>query len=347
MGKESKKKLGNMIFFFLVMGLSFYAVFHGQDLQKIGESMRHLPVLCIGGAVLNALFFVSAEGCMIYYLLRSMDGKGKFWRCISYSFIGFFYSGITPSATGGQPMQLYHMKKDGHSLSDSSVVLMTVALIYKLVLVIMGIGILIFWNDSLRLYLQKYYGLYLLGLALNTTLVVLLLLVMLAPGWMKGIISSVEQLLILVKILKPSEIRQEKIHGFIDGYQAAVGFLLSHKSKICAVILFTFLQRISVFFLPYIVYLGFGLEGADLMTVVFLQTSVYIAVDMLPVPGSQGITELMYCNVFQKIFTGGYLMPSLYVTRGISFYFLLLVSLVVIIRNHPGRSGCGQNCYQI
>lgn len=342
MGKESKKKIGNMIFFFLVMGLSFYAVFHGQDLKKIGESMKQLPILCIGGAVLNALFFVSAEGCMIYYLLRSIDGKGKFWRCISYSFIGFFYSGITPSATGGQPMQLYHMKKDGHSLSESSVVLMTVALIYKLVLVFMGIGILVFWNDPLRLYLRKYYGLYLLGLALNTTLVVLLLLVMLAPGWMKRIIRSVEKLLLFVRILKPSEKRGERISGFIDGYQSAVRFLLTHKAKILAVILFTFLQRVSVFFLTYIVYLGFGLEGADLITVVSLQASVYIAVDMLPVPGSQGITELMYCSVFQKIFTGNYLMPSLYVTRGISFYFLLIVSLLVVIRNYPRRGALRQ-----
>ena len=48
-------------------------------------------------------------------------------RCIQYSFIGFFYSGITPSATGGQPVQLYYMNKDGNRGSDSTVVLMTVA----------------------------------------------------------------------------------------------------------------------------------------------------------------------------------------------------------------------------
>ena len=35
-------------------------------------------------------------------------------------------------------MQLYYMCKDKNSLSESSVVLMTVALIYKFVLVVMG-----------------------------------------------------------------------------------------------------------------------------------------------------------------------------------------------------------------
>ncbi len=344
---RDKKKLANGILFFLVMGLTFYTFFHGQDLTKIWEALGQLSMIGLGIAVLTALFFVSAEGIMIFYLLREISDRNSkaqsrtsLLRCISYSFIGFFYSGITPSATGGQPMQLYYMKKDGNSLSDSSVVLMTVALIYKLVLVIIGIGTWIFWNPSLKFYLRGYYGLFLLGLSLNTILVAALLAVMFAPKWMKKIISSVENLLILVRIFKRSEKRREKIDQFIDGYQNAVQFLWKHKGKICVVILFTFLQRFSVFFLAYVVYRGFSLNGADMMTVVLLQASVYIAVDMLPVPGAQGITELMYRSIFRDIFTGAFLMPSLYVTRGISFYFLLLVSLVIVIWNRRKETSC-------
>lgn len=55
-----------------------------------------------------------------------------------------FYSGITPSATGGQPVQLYYMNKDGNKGSDSTIVLMTVAVIYKIVLVVLGVGMLLF-----------------------------------------------------------------------------------------------------------------------------------------------------------------------------------------------------------
>ena len=69
------------------------------------------------------------------------------------------------------------------------------------------------------------------------------------------------------------------------------------------------------------------------MTIMLLQAAVYITVDMLPLPGAQGITELVYCRIFSKVFTGGYLMPSLYVTRGINFYFLLFLSLCVEIGN--------------
>ena len=85
------------------------------------------------------------------------EKKNRVWRCIQYSFIGFFYSGITPSATGGQPVQLYYMNKDGNRISDSTVVLMTVAVVYKFVLVVMGTGILIFWHGPLIKELNHYF----------------------------------------------------------------------------------------------------------------------------------------------------------------------------------------------
>lgn len=329
----NKKRIMQGVFFLLVMGLSFYTIFHGQDMGEVRDALRKLSPWALCAAALTALFFVSAEGMMIWYLLRALSGRSSLRRCIAYSFIGFFYSGITPSATGGQPMQLYYMSKDKHGLSESSVVLMTVALIYKFVLVVMGIAMQLFWHGTLRFYLREFFPLYLLGLGLNAALVLILLAVMLAPKGIKSVLIHVERLLVKCKILKASEHRIEKIEKFVGGYQEAVHFLLAHKRKVFNVCLFTLLQRCSVFVLTWIVYLGFALEGADAITVMMLQASVYIAVDMLPVPGSQGITELMYRNIFVQIFTGGYLMPSLYVTRGISFYFVLLVGMAVVIVN--------------
>lgn len=327
---KNRRRLIEILFFLAVMILAFYTVFHGQDIGLIRKEMQKLSAFSICAAIVTALFFVSAEGIMICYLLRALGGKSGLFRCISYSFIGFFYSGITPSATGGQPMQLYYLNKDGNSLADSSVVLMVVALIYKLVLVAWGVLLLLFWRGPLKAYLGSYFGLYLLGLALNASLVAILLAVMLWPEGMKGIIRSVEGLLVLFHLLKPSEKRKEKVLRFVDGYQNAIGFLIEHKRKVCFVVAFTCLQRASVFVLTYIIYRGFHLQGTDMFSIMFLQASVYIAVDMLPVPGAQGITELMYRSIFLPVFTERYIMPSLYVTRGISFYFLLVVSILVI-----------------
>ncbi|MFR6591063.1 MAG: lysylphosphatidylglycerol synthase domain-containing protein [Gallintestinimicrobium sp.] len=78
------------------------------------------------------------EGTIIRILLGAAGGKSGLLTCIGLFVSRIFYSGITPSATGGQPMQLYEMKRDGNSVSSGTVVLMVTAVCYKLVLVCIG-----------------------------------------------------------------------------------------------------------------------------------------------------------------------------------------------------------------
>lgn len=283
----------------------------------------------MAAAAFLAVLFVAGEGCMIWYLLRGIGEQSTLPRCISYSFIGFFFSGITPSATGGQPMQLYYMRRDGNALSASSVVLMTVAVIYKFVLVFIGIGILLFWRTPLRAYLQGYFGLYLLGLCLNAVVVAVLLMVMFSQGIIRSCFDKLEKMMICLRLWKRTEARREKVELFLSGYRETVDFLRRHKSLIGVTIAGTFIQRCSVFVLTAVVYRGLGLSGAAMLDIVLVQAAVYIAVDMLPIPGAQGITEAMYRSVFRDIFVGNTLVVSVCITRGISFYLVMLIGFVV------------------
>lgn len=327
--KKYGKLVFSAVFFLLVMFLTFSAFLKETNLEEVLAAVAGMNPGYLAAAAATAVLFVAMEGIMIWYLLSSMQGKSGLLRCIGYSFIGFFFSGITPSATGGQPMQLYYMKKDGNRLSDSSVVLMTVAAVYKFVLVLIGCMILLFWHEPLKKYLGSYMPLYLLGLALNTALVAALLFVMRKPGMADYAARGIEQFLVRVHVLKPSGTRVQKIDGFISGYRDAVKFLNGHRRKVAVVVLGTFVQRMMVFVLTWFVYRGFHLNGTPVTTVLWIQAAIYIAVDMLPVPGAQGITELMYKAVFAAIFTNAYLMPSMLAVRGLNFYLLLVISLAV------------------
>jgi len=330
MDKKIKRMAVNLFLFLGIMLLTFIYVFKGQDLSGLRVAAREMSTAGIFMTVAISVAFVAAEGCMIWYLLREMGRPSRLGRCIVYSFVGFFFSGITPSATGGQPMQLYWMKRDGNALSESSVVLLTMAAVYKFVLVIMGLGIALFWNRQLQGYLKGYYWLYLLGLFLNSMVVVLLLAVMLFPCGAERIARQVDALGVKSGLLRPSGARKEKIDCFVEEYRKAVSFLCSHKKVIGIVLAGTFVQRCSVFVLAYVVYVGMGLSGTDMLTMMCLQASVYIAVDMLPLPGAQGITEAMYQTVFLKIYTQKYLLASLCFTRGVNFYMLMAIGAVTV-----------------
>ena len=329
-----RKNLLSAIIFLALAALTFYAIVKGNDMKEIYRAICEMDGIYLVGAMLLGVFFVVAEGCMIWYLLHALGSKSGFFHCVKYSFIGFFFSGITPSATGGQPMQLYSMKKDGLKVSESTVVLMTVAVVYKFVLVMIGLFILAVGYGPLTQQLGHYIWLYYLGLFLNTLLVIILLMVMFLPGLFKAMVFKVERFCVRLHILKHSMKRLEQLEGFVDKYHETVGFLLAHKGKIAVVIGFTVIQRCSVFVLTYLVYLGFHLSGSSVWNIMMLQASVYIAVDMLPLPGAQGITELMYKNVFAAVFSGSLLTASMCVSRGINFYFLLIFSALVSLISH-------------
>lgn len=151
---NDRKNKYQIVLFASVMLLTFYAVFQKKDLLGIWNAIIRMELGNFIIAISLGLFFVSAEGITIWYLLVSLGNKCSIWRCIKYSFIGFFYSGITPSATGGQPVQLYYMKRDGYKTSDSSVILMTVALAYKLVLVLIGVCLFFLWYRHLKYFMK-------------------------------------------------------------------------------------------------------------------------------------------------------------------------------------------------
>ncbi|MFQ9572847.1 MAG: lysylphosphatidylglycerol synthase transmembrane domain-containing protein [Roseburia hominis] len=130
--------------------LALSVLFRGQNwsdlLLLIRKKQSRLSAFCS----VSGIAFCLPEGYMIWRLLRLSGNDATLPGCIRYSFIGYFYSGITPSATGGQPAQPYEMCKDGNNASDSTVVLMVVALFYKLVLVVIGLMLPVVWLGHMR-----------------------------------------------------------------------------------------------------------------------------------------------------------------------------------------------------
>ena len=111
--KNKKKVIGNTVFFFALFGLTAYAVLKGKELSELAEVLKSVkPAYYIAGLVMIVVF-VCCESYIIYRMLRLLHYNDVPKRnCVKYSFVGFFFSCITPSATGGQPMQLYYMNRD-------------------------------------------------------------------------------------------------------------------------------------------------------------------------------------------------------------------------------------------
>ena len=188
--RDKKKAVFNILFLLLVFGLTVYGVFRGEDLESMMHSIRQAQWQWLVPGVALVLFFIWSESIIIWYMMKSYGTRLKKRSCFLFSSVGFFFSCITPSASGGQPMQIYYMKKEKIPIPVSTVVLMIVTITYKLVLVVIGIGILIFGQGFLHRYLEGILPVYYLGLGLNVFCVVFMTVLVFHPVLTKEILKK-------------------------------------------------------------------------------------------------------------------------------------------------------------
>ena len=326
---KNKKTLLNILFLLLVFGLTIYYVFRGEDMDALYGYLRQSKVeYWIAGVVLVVLFILS-ESVIIYYMMRSVGQPVILTHCFLYSFVGFFFSAITPSATGGQPAQLYFMKKDKLSMSVSTLILMVVTITYKAVLVLIGLAVMILRPREIMEFLAPVMGWCYLGVALNVFCVAFMMILVFHPTLAENILTGGLSLIGRVVHLKKQEQWQKKIHSSMEKSRDVADYLRKNKMVITNVLLITIVQRCMWFFITYLVYVSFSLEGVGPVAITTLQGMISVSVDMLPLPGGMGISENLFLQIFKPICGKEYVLPVMVVSRGISYYTQLIISALM------------------
>lgn len=90
-------------------------------------------------------------------------------------------------------------------------------------------------------------------------------------------------------------------------------------------------QIVCWFGVPYMVYLALGYHGVPFLHLFLLQVLVYMAGALLPLPGAMGISEFAFIQLFGGIYSGSSMTAAVLLSRGISFYFLLAWSGLMLI----------------
>ena len=311
-------------------------IFKDQELSEIISDLRSADPLWITIGAAAAVLFVSGESSIIHYMLRVLDQKTSFLRCLKYSFIGFFFSYITPSSTGGQPMQMYHMKKDKIKIGYSTLIMLLITIAYKSVLVLLALGFLIFNFDTVALYAGDMKWLIVLGFTLNLSFIILLLLVFLKPIWARALGIKTVDLLTKLHIMKRrnKEKYTEKLIRICDTYAMGADYIKKNLWVVFNVFVMTALQRICLFSITWIIYKAYGMSGTSYIDILTIQIMIAVAVEMLPLPGAAGITEGCFLLAFTEIFTLERVKPALLISRGLNFYLILFIGAIVSFAAH-------------
>lgn len=308
-----------------------YYVFHGQNFKEILHYVKKANTIYWTVGVVLVVFFILNESVIIHYIMRSMNQDTRISHCFLYSFVGFFFSLVTPSATGGQPLQFLFMKKDRIPVHLSAITLLIITIAYKMVLVIFGFLVLLLRPHKIVAYLRPAVLWVYIGIALNVVVISVLLALVYIPRLLRRIVMTVFG--VVKRLIHSQKIAaaERKLESSMDKYRDASQYLRTHKKIIANVILLTIIQRCFMFMVTYFVLLSFGVRTIGFFTAVVLQAMIFIAVDMLPLPGGMGISEHLFMIIFLPICGAQLTTPVMIVSRGLEYYTQLIISALFTV----------------
>ena len=329
------KNVWNFLFLAILLGLTVWLIFKDQDIGQIFDLVAEISPIFLLICFFLVIFYVCSESVIIKYLLSTVNIKVPLFNCIRYSFVGFFYSCITPSASGGQPMQIFYMKRQNIDIPTATIILMVVTIEYKFVLVALGLGLIAFGQGLLSTLDGEVIFFLYVGIALNVFCVAFMSILVFMPGTAKWGIIKGYNFLKRIHLMKEKNNRAERLEASMEKYKHASKYLKANKLAVFNTTLITFLQRTFLFFITYIVYVAMGNSEMDAISITLLQSVVSISVDMLPLPGGMGISERLYLLIFTPIFgTSTAAVASMMVSRGFSYYVLVIVSAIISVITH-------------
>lgn len=329
MMKKMNRNTFNVLFLSVVFAATMYSVFHNEDISSIFSYIKEADNRYWLLGVIFVVLFIECEAAVIYYMLKSLGQKVKITHCMLYSFVGFFFSLITPSASGGQPAQLYFMKKDRLPLTESTMVLIIVTITYKMVLVVAGVLILVLRPVSIIRHIEPVIGWCYLGVVLNIICVGAMLMLVFHPTLAESIVVFIMHICKKFFKVKNEKKYMDKFHFAMDRYRGAAKYFSSHKFIIWNVFLVTVAQRFLMFTVTYLVCLSFHVAQIGAFSIINIQAMISVAVDMLPFPGGMGITEKLFQEIFSSVCGKNITLPVMIVSRGISYYTQLLISAIM------------------
>lgn len=320
-----------------LLGWTVYTIFQEQTPGQLAAALLSADwrILLLGLPMM--VLFICCEAKATHAILRALGCPQPFKRCAYYSSVGFFFSTITPSATGGQPAQVLAMSKDGTPAASGALDMLLVTIGYNTAAMVWGISAL-FAAGNLTERLGGQVGLLLgLGLAVFALLDVAMFLFLFLPGPTKRLLYGCIALASKVCPALDKTGLETKADEHLREYRRGADLIRRAPALLFQVVGLSMAQLACSYAMPYVVYRAFGLTGFSLWEVMALQALCSIAVGYLPLPGSAGAAENVFLRSFLLVFGGTLVAPAMILTRTLNCYLVLAVTAVILAAGRAVR----------
>jgi uncharacterized protein (TIRG00374 family) len=365
--KKSKKGLWKyFLYIFIVLAataISLTISLSGGKFNSIVEAFNGANIAWVFSMVGIVLASFIVDAFIIKIFCRLYTRRYHLHQGMAVAMIGSFYNNVTPSASGGQIMQVYTLRSQGIQISNGASILVMWFILYQSSLIgfdivtlavegkmIAGLKPLDFGDFKLPMV-----WVIVLGFVINLGVILFLYMMSFSHRIHNFFLHYVIGFLAKIRILKNPEKTRENLRVQVENFKIELRRLQTN-IPVTILIVICFL---AVIFLrnsiPYFAALSLNSFGTDyrfnfydMMDATFLASFHQMCAGIIPLPGQAGISEYFFYYLYHAFFEAhtpaalannieANINAAQILWRTMTFYVVLLVGGVVaaLYRGHP------------
>ena len=326
--KQAKR---NGLILTLITLLVLYFVLK-DNFGAVIEELQKANLLWIGIAVLITVIYVIFQSLGLHVIIKNYEKDYAYKKTLQLTLITNFFNGITPFATGGQPMQVYLLKRDGIRVSSGTNIIMQNFILYQLALVIFGLlalGLNYFFHIFENLPVLG--GLIAVGFIINTFIMIGLFIISFGKRFNQWLIKIAINTLTALKVVKDKEETLARWNERLEVFHEGAVNLGKNKMVCIKGFLFQFLSLFCLYSLPFFIFMALGaLHEVSLVRSLVASAYIMLIGSFVPIPGASGGIEYGFLQFFGTFVSGGILSAGLLLWRFIYYYFWMIVGGITL-----------------
>lgn len=343
--KSKKSKILSAILIIISIVIVAYVIIDGLTGDTQGAEQYSFATV-FGQWMLNWPYFLTAfllyilavllDTFKISILVKSKTKRANFRISLKTSILGKYYDNITPLGSGGQPFQIYYLKKAGLTGGQAGALPIISFFLSRFGFTLLCLIAFIFFparnvSDGIRI--MAY-----IGCGITFIVPLCIILVSFFPKFIYGVSKNFVIFLHKIHLVKNVDIVNEKLENVLNSYSSSIMEFKDHKFSIIISLILSILYHLVLCSIPYFVVkssIGYGIQVIDpyfnYLDCVSLGLYAYASVTFIPTPGTAGAAEFSFSSIFKQFITGGFLVYGMLYWRFIVFYFIIIVGLIITI----------------
>ena len=328
---RSIKKALSVLFIVLSVAAVFCIAFGNTELADAWEALRRLNPAWLIGLVCCWAAYLFFDVLATWYCLRKQSLSISLFRVLVINIIGMYYSNITPGASGGQPMQVSYLRKDGIPVGNGTTAVTIRLIANQFMVSMLSLFFFLFNRTFVHNQLTGAIWFVRIGWLINFAVVPLVLLAAFRRNWILRLASGIVSLLARFSLVRDRSAFLKKVTRTLDIYYTAIHDLLRSPAQILFQCLFSALRMLSLTGSVVFVYYAFGMSGTPWYQVLTLSLLLFVSASYTPLPGASGAQEGGFLYYFRNIFSGGTVGLALLTWRFFTYYITLFVGVITLL----------------